>query len=102
MLPTLPAEPLINHNVSWEFGQKIRAYLMDWYNKRYLVIIDYFFKYPFLIQMSSTTATSVIECLTELYALKGLPLEIFTEKDNPFNYKDWYTFTDKYAFDHTT
>ena len=66
----LPAEPLINYNISQGLLQKISTNFMDWDDQRYLLIVDYSSKYPFLFQISSTTLTAVIYCLTELCALK--------------------------------
>ena len=63
---------------------------MEWDNQRYLLIVDYFSKYPFLFQISSTTVIAVIGHLTELFAHEGVPLEIFTDNGQPFNPEEWY------------
>ena len=52
--------------------------------------------------MSSITKTTVINHLTVLFALKGIPLEVCTDNGQHFSTKQWYTFTDKYGFKHTT
>ena len=71
LLPTVPAELLINHNFPQGTGQKISVQIfIKWANKKYLLIIDYFSKYPFPFQMSSTTMTAVITHLTELFAFE--------------------------------
>ena len=52
--------------------------------------------------MSSTTANNVTDHLTELSALKGTLLEVFTNSRQPFNSKVWCAFTNKYGFKYTT
>ena len=74
---------------------------MDQDGKRCLLIVDYFSKNPFLFQMSSTTANGIIYHLKELFPLEE-PSEFFTDNRQPFNTKEWHTFTDKYSFQHTT
>ena len=71
IVPTLPAEPLINHNVPQGPWQKISVDFMKWDNKSYLLIKDYFSKISFLFLRSCTTVSAVINHLTELSALKN-------------------------------
>ena len=56
---------------------------MEWDGKKYLLVTDYFMKYLFLFQISSTTVSPVINCLTEPFAIKGTPLEIFADNGQP-------------------
>ena len=81
LLLALPADPLINHSVPQGHLQKISANLLDWDKERYLLVIDYFSKYPFLFYMSSMTAPAVIDCLTELFAHGGMPIQIFMDNE---------------------
>ena len=53
--------------------------------RRYLLILEYFSKYPFLFQMSCTNVNAVTYNLTEPFALKGVPLEVFINIGQPFN-----------------
>ena len=73
--PTLPAESLINHEAFQGLWQKISTDFLESDNRRYLLIIDYFTKYPFLFQMFSTTISAVISQLTEMFFYKGTPLK---------------------------
>ena len=58
---------------------------MDCDNKKYLLVITYFSKYPFLFQMSFTTMTAFINYLKGLFALKGMPSDILIDNRHPFN-----------------
>ena len=77
---TLPAEPLINHDVPQGPGKRSINGSMEWDNKRYLLIIDYLSKYYLLYQIASITMTAVIACVKELLALQGMLLEIFRQQ----------------------
>ena len=98
LLPTLPVEPLINHYIPQGPWQKISADIMDWDNKMYLLIVDYFSKYAFIFQMSSSTVTAIINSLTEPFALEGMSKEIFTDIGQHFSLKELWIFIDKYGF----
>ena len=69
--------------------------------KKYLLIVDYFYKYLFLFQMSSTIINAVIGCLTELFALKVTPPKFSPTTGYPCNSKEWNTFTYNYGFRQT-
>ena len=73
LLPTLPAESLINHNIPWGQWQKLCTDFMDWDGKRFLFLVDYFFIYAFLFHMTSSTDNAVINHLTELFLLIETP-----------------------------
>ena len=75
---------------------------MELDNKKNLLIIDYFTKYPLLFQMASTIVSAVVSHLTEFIALMGMPLEIFTDNGQHHKSKEWYTYTYKYGFKQTT
>ena len=102
IVATQPTDPLINHEALKGPWQKMGAGFMDWDDIRYLLIIDYFSKYPFLFQILCTTANTVISHVKELFSFKGMPLEDFTDSEQPFSSKQWYNFTDKYGFKHAT
>ena len=44
LLPTLPAEPLINHDIAKGLWCKISSDFTNWDNKSYLLSVDYFSK----------------------------------------------------------
>ena len=89
LLQSLPAEPLINHEVPQGSWQKISGDFMEMNNKRYLLIKDYFSKYPFLFQISSTTMSAVISHLTDLLHLKEHPWK--TDNRQLFNTMHGYS-----------
>ena len=84
-LPSQSAEPLINHEVPYISWWKIGVDFMDKDGKEYLIILDFFTKYPLKIpfQMFISTTNAGISHLQDLFSLKIMPLEVFT--DNGFS-----------------
>ena len=92
----------MKHDVSQGPCQNSSADFMDWDDKMYLLIVHYFSKYLFMFQMSSTMMTALCNSLKEFFVLGGTLLEIFMVNRQPFYPMEWYIFTDKCGFKHTT
>ena len=70
--PILWEESLISHKDLQGFWQKIGADFIH-LDKVYLVMANYFLKYPFKLQIYSVNTTTVIGHLIELFSLEGIP-----------------------------
>lgn len=68
----------------------------------FIVIIDYFSKFITVNKLTSKTASSVISQLKNIFAITGLPLEIFSDNGPPFNSSEFKNFAKKYDIQLTT
>ena len=78
---------------------------MDYFysnGKLYILICDYFSKFPFLFQTRTTAWTSLREHLTELFAIEGTPDEIMSDNGPPFNGKEFSDFLSGLGIRHST
>ena len=97
-----PKEPLQAHDVpeqSWE------CIAMDYFysdGKLYILICDYFSKFPFLFQTRTTAWISLKAHITELFAIEGTPDEVMTDNGPPFNGKEFSEFLSGLGIRHST
>ncbi|KAK3933075.1 hypothetical protein KUF71_017336 [Frankliniella fusca] len=80
-----PKEPLMPTTLPDYPWQMVGADFLHAQGKEYLLIIDYFSTFPFLIPMKKKTAGAVIQELEPLFSIFGAP-EIFrSDNGPPFN-----------------
>ena len=53
-------------------------------NKTFLIVVDAFSKWPEIIDMTSTTASSTIKVLREIFSTHGLPEQLVTDNGPQF------------------
>ena len=78
---------------------------MDYFyssGKLYILICDYFSKFPFLFQMKTTNWANLKDHLTELFAIEGTPDEIMSDNGPPFNGKEFSDFLSGLGIRHCT
>ena len=74
-----------------------------YYNSRlYLIVCDYFSKFPFIFQAKSTSFANIKEQLEDLFRLEGTPDEIMSDNGPPFSSKEFNTFLSGLGIKHTT
>jgi hypothetical protein len=79
-----PREPLIPHEVPARTWQKLATDIFTVHGKDYLLVADYFSKYPEVCYLVDKTAASVILRLKFIIARHGIPEELITD-NMPFN-----------------
>ena len=94
--PLLPT-PLPTH--PWE---EVGADLFQLKGTTYLLVVDYFSRYPELVKLTSTTAPSVVNALKAVFARHGIPTRLRTDNGPQFDCAEMNSFASSYAFKHTT
>ena len=110
-----PLIPTVLPDHPW---QRVAADLFHLKGAEYIVIIDYFSRYPEVIKLRSTTSLSVIHALKSVFSRHGIP-EILISDNGPqfssrdpeilisdngpqFSSREFAGFTKYYQFTHTT
>ena len=70
--------------------------------KLYLLVCDYFSKFPFVFQTKSTSFATIKEHLQELFSIEGTPNEIMSDNGPPFSSKEFNSFLSGLGIRHTT
>ena len=90
-MPTpLPAHP-------WE---KVGADLFEFRGSTYLVVNDYFSRYPEVLKLTSTTSVSIIVALKSIFARHGVPSILVSDNWPQFASKEMQEFAVTYSFHH--
>ena len=71
-------------------------------NGEYLVVVDYYSKYPFVFKLSSTESYSIVEKLKNLFSEQGIPAILRTGNGPQFISHKFQRFAEEFGFQHTT
>src|SRR5678815_3190257 len=77
-------EPLLPHAVPERPWQKVGADIFTLYSRDYLLVVDYFSKFPEICHLESKTASSVVVKIKSIFARHGIPDELVAD-NMPFN-----------------
>ncbi len=95
-------EPLIPTSLPDYPWEMIAADLFHLEGKDYMVIVDYFSRFPEVKKLRSTTSQTVINCFKTVFARYGIPETIRTDNGPQFSSKEFADFSKKYNFRHIT
>ena len=99
--PNQPKEPLMMHERPGMPWIKVGTDLFEINGRTYLIIADYFSRYPVITELQSTTASAVVEATKSIFGLLGKPREVVS--DNGPQYLSRYDdFCMAWGIKHTT
>ena len=82
--------------------QVVGTDLFELKGKRYLLIIDYFSRYPEIIKMASTTSSSTIAALKSVFSRHGIPEVVRSDNGPQYSSQEFAAFSKAYHFKHVT
>ena len=91
------SEPLIPHPVPLYAYQKVGADIFTLRGKDYLLVVDYFSKFPEYVQLTSKSAECIIQHLKDIFSRYGIP-ETLMADNNPFNSFAMRQFAESWGF----
>ena len=94
MPSSLPAGPWQKLGVDLAFHDQTRC--------NYLVVVDYFSRWIECIYLNSTTSTTVIARLKDLFARHGIPYELVSDNGPQFSSLEFHKFAEEIDFVHIT
>ena len=95
-------EPLIPSTLPDYPWQQVAADLFQLKGSEYLVIVDYFSRYPEVHKLTTTTSQSIINSLKTAFARHGIPETLRTDNGPQFSSQEFAEFAKQYDFTHTT
>ena len=97
-----PKEPLQAHDVPQEPLERIAMDYFYMNGRLYILICDYFSKFPFLFQAKIMSFANLRNHLMELFSVEGILNEIMSDNNPPFNGKEFSSFLTGLGMRHTT
>ena len=95
-------EPLIPTPLPDYPWQLVGTDLFELNQKHYLLVVDYFSRYPEVLQLSSTTSASVITALKTIFARHGIPETLRSDNGPQYSSGEFAQFASSYGFNHVT
>ena len=100
---TRPArEPLMTSPLPDYPWQKVATDLFELKGKMYVVIVDYFSRYPEVFRLQSTISRSVINALKMVFSRHGIPETLVSDNGPQYSSLEFAEFAAAYGFTHTT
>jgi hypothetical protein len=100
---TQKREPLMPTPMPSRPWSKVAADLCEYQGKQWLVVMDYYSRYPEVVQMGkSTTAKAVIDKLKGIFARFGIPETLISDNGPQFDAQEFADFSVRYNFEHLT
>ena len=81
---------MISHDVLNERFLKVGMDILTFKGKDYLVVVDYYSKYPELLALPDKTASTIVEQCKSVFARHGIPVEIVSD-NMPFLSNEFLT-----------
>ena len=77
-------------------------FFQDHHGEKYLIIADYFSKFPYIFPVASAHHFKTINYLWELFTAEGIPAIVMSDNGSPFNGDEFKRFAWEFDFVHTT
>ena len=95
-------EPMIPTELLQFPGQKFGIDLFYLKGSNYLIVVDYFSRYPEVQKLSTTTTASIIDALKSVFSRFGVPETVLSDNGPQFTSQLFTDFADAYSFHHVT
>ena len=99
---TPPLEPLISTELPQYPWQKIATDLFTLRGINYLLVVDYFSRYPEVVKLTNTTSSSVVHVLKSLFSRYGIPETVVSDNGPQYSSQEFAQFARAYNFSHIT
>ena len=97
-----PVEPMIPSSLPDRPWQKLGADLFYYRGKNYLLVVDYYSRYPEVAELSSTTSRNVISALKSMFSRHGIPDLLHSDNGPQFSSEELNQFAKSYDFELST
>ena len=95
-------EPLLSTDLPQRPWEKIAVDLFQIDGNNYILLVDYYSRFPEIRCLSSTRSAKVISTMTEIFACHGIPTEIVSDNGQQFSGAEFQQFAAQFSFRHTT
>ena len=95
-------EPLMTLELPKYPWQVVGTDLFELNKLNYLLVVDYFSRYPEVLQLTSTTSMSVISALKSVFSRHGIPEIVRSDNGPQYSSAEFMSFASSYGFQHLT
>ena len=91
-------EPLVSHKIPELPFNKVGVDLFQIENMHFLVLVDYYSKYPEVVELQHTDSKTTITALKHIFARHGIPETIVSDNGPQFTSQEYHKFKNEYNF----
>ncbi len=95
-------EPMIPHQTPTRPWQVVGTDLFQWNNDVYLVVVDYYSRYPEMTRLTTTTSAMVINKMKSFFARHGIPEKVVSDNGPQYASAEFARFAAEWSFQHVT
>ena len=95
-------EPLISTVLPMFPWQVVGTNLFELNKDNYLLVVDYFSRYPEVVKLTSTTSASIISVLKRIFSRHGIPEIVRSDNGPQYASAEFLTVASSYGFQHIT
>ncbi len=92
-------EPLIPTTFPWH---TVATDLFELHSTSYLLVIDYFSRFPEITRPTNTTSAAAIEAMKDVFARHGIPELVRSDNGPQYSSSEFASFAREYGFHHVT
>ena len=97
-----PKEPLLTTPLPKHPWERVAVDLFQLNGSTYLLVVDYFSRYPEVIKLNTTTSKTVIYSLKSIFSCHGIPSILMSDNGPQFDCSEMKTFANNHGFNHIT
>ena len=95
-------EPLLPHDVPQKPWDTLGSDIFHWNNANYLLVVDYYSKFPVVKKLTSIQSSAVIAHLKSIFEEHGIPSKLITDNGSQYTSAAFQEFSRSYGFTHVT
>lgn len=97
------AEPLLPHDIPQRPWQTIGTDLFHLDGAEYLIVADYYSKFPFVRKIhGQSTSKAVITLMKQIFSEQGVPSKVISDNGPQYASQEFTTFASNWGFEHVT
>ncbi|XP_028412591.1 uncharacterized protein K02A2.6-like [Dendronephthya gigantea] len=96
-------ETLLPHDIPTRPWQIVGTDLLEFEGDNYLIIVDYYSKFPFVEKMPvHSTTKAVVEATKKIFSEQGIPQKVVSDNGPQFSFSLYSAFEKEWNFSHVT
>lgn len=95
-------KPMIPNTLPHQPWERVATDLFELKGKKYIVMVDYFSRYPEVIQLSSTTSSVIIAAMKTILSQHSIPQTLVSDNGPQLTSSEMKQFVANYGFQHVT
>ena len=82
--------------------KRVAADLFEMDCTQYILVVDYYSRYPEVVQLCTTTSATIVNALKSIFGRHDIPTTLVTDNGPQFNCSTFRQFSSQYCFHHIT